>query len=294
MNTVSVVIPVYNGADYILEAIDSVRNQTFRASEIIVVDDGSTDGTPEKVKSLPGVTLVVQANRGPSAARNRGASVASGDWIAFLDADDLWYPEKLKIQSELFSDDTALVYCNRTNIGDLGGLSVLQSDGVTLYEGEVFKNLLEKGNFITTSSVVINRRVFQACGGFCEDEGILGVEDWDLWLQASRFGKVRRSMEPLVQYRIHSRGISRNIERMCSAQLRVLQRVSNGTADSEESSLNKSIKLSKANTFLTWGYFAANGKDYRLSRKLYAKAILTDPTNLQSWKGLVKSFLGRC
>jgi glycosyltransferase involved in cell wall biosynthesis len=293
MNTISVIIPVYNGTDYILETIASVKSQTLAPIEIIIVDDGSTDGTSDKVKSIPGVTLVVQANRGPSAARNRGAAVASGDWLAFLDADDVWHPEKLKVQSELFFDDTTLVYCNRTNIGDLGGRSVLQSEGVTLYEGEVFSKLLEEGNFITASSVVISRRVFQACGGFCEDEEILGVEDWDLWLQASRLGKVRRSMEPLVQYRIHSSGLSRNIRKMCNAQLQVLQRVSDWTAESQTSSLKRSIKLSKANTYHTWGFFAANGKDYQLSRKLYAQAILIDPKNLQSWKGLLKAFLGR-
>jgi len=294
MNTISVIIPVYNGADYILETIASVKSQSLPPIEIIIVDDGSTDGTPDKVKSIPGVTLIVQANRGPSAARNRAAAMASGDWLAFVDADDLWHPEKLKVQSELFSDDTSFVYCNRTNFGDLGGLSVLQSDGVTLYEGEIFTRLLEQGNFITVSSVVINRRVFQACGGFCEDKAIQGVDDWDLWLQASRLGKARRSMQPLVQYRIHSGGMSRNIRKMCNAQLQVLQRVSNQTAESQTSSLKKSIKLSRANTYHTWGFFAANGKDYQLSRKLYAQAILVDPKNLQSWKGLLKAFFGRC
>jgi len=294
MNTISVVIPVFNGIDYISDAVESVKNQTLPPTEIIIVDDGSTDGTPDKVKAIPGVTLVVQANRGPSAARNHGVAVASGDWLAFLDADDLWHPEKLKIQSKFFSDDTTLVYCNRTNIGDLGGLSVLQSDGVKLYEGEIFSTLLEKGNFITTSSVIINRRIFQACGGFCEDEAILGVEDWDLWLQASRLGNVRRSMEPLVAYRIHSGGISRKIEKMCGAQLQVLQRVSDRATDSERLSLEKSLKLSKANTYRTWGFFASNGKDYRLSRRLYAQALRIDPKSLQSWTGLAKALLGRC
>ena len=96
---ISAVIPAYNSAAFISDALASIRHQTFPVDEIIVVDDGSTDNIEEVVRSIdPGIVYITQKNQGPSAARNRGIEAATGDWIAFLDADDQWTPHKIKNQ----------------------------------------------------------------------------------------------------------------------------------------------------------------------------------------------------
>jgi glycosyltransferase involved in cell wall biosynthesis len=105
---VSVVIPVHNGEEFLADAIESVLAQTYPSYELIVVDDGSTDHTREIVQSYPGVQYLYQAQRGPAAARNRGIRAAHGEYLAFLDADDLWMPDKLSLQMKAFEMDPAL------------------------------------------------------------------------------------------------------------------------------------------------------------------------------------------
>lgn len=100
---ISCIVPVYNGEKYLEQAIDSIRAQTLRAFEIVVVDDGSTDATPELARRYTGVRYARQANAGPSAARNLGIRESRGDLLAFLDADDLWQPRKLELQAMRFA-----------------------------------------------------------------------------------------------------------------------------------------------------------------------------------------------
>jgi glycosyltransferase involved in cell wall biosynthesis len=288
---VSVIIPAFNSRDYILEAIDSVRNQTLRAHEIIVVDDGSSDGSVELLRSIDDVILVAQSNNGPSSARNAGVRVATGELIAFLDSDDLWFPKKLEVQLGLLCSNSALVYSNRLNFGRVGMLSEIQSDAVTLYQGNVFRELLIHGNFVTMSSALMRKKLFIESGGFFEDASVRGVEDWDLWLRLSRCGTFERSMDPLVKYRIHSSGISRNIRRMCEAQLSVIDRVQQSFFDEGVRIKRRDVFQSKANTYETWAFFAMNEKRYMLAIDFYLKSIRISPLNRQSWKGLAKSLL---
>ena len=121
----SVIIPVYNGERFIGETIQSVLAQTYQAAEIIIIDDGSSDGTAavvERYSSQITISYVRQQNQGPSAARNRGVSLAQGDWIAFLDADDLWYSNKLQIHRDYIMNypDVALFWCDMNNIDEHG------------------------------------------------------------------------------------------------------------------------------------------------------------------------------
>ncbi|MGB9688905.1 glycosyltransferase family 2 protein [Thermogutta sp.] len=119
---ISVVIPVYNGAKYLREALASVKDQTLPPYEIIVVDDGSTDGSADIAKSFDDdIIVLTQANRGESAARNVGMDAASGDWIALLDADDVWHPEKLERQSIYCDDKTDCVHTNFFYFGTCEG-----------------------------------------------------------------------------------------------------------------------------------------------------------------------------
>jgi glycosyltransferase involved in cell wall biosynthesis len=109
--TISCIVPCFNSRRYVSEALDSIFAQTYRPIEVIVVDDGSTDGTADIARRYAGVIVVTQPERGPAATRNLGVRHATGSLLAFLDADDLWHPEKLSRQYQCFADDPDLQYC---------------------------------------------------------------------------------------------------------------------------------------------------------------------------------------
>src|SRR5207244_9308520 len=181
--------------------------QTYPNTEIIAIDDGSTDATAAHLERFGGRIIVRrQRNAGVAAARNAGASKASGEWIAFLDADDIWLPNKLERQ--LAAATAPLVYTNRYNIGARKDVPAIQTDCTSMYEGDVFLPLLLTGNFITMSSVLVRRDLFEQMNGFCEALG--GTEDWDLWLRIAEGHPIRWCPEPLVCYRFHAGGASRN------------------------------------------------------------------------------------
>jgi len=225
MSHVSVIIPAHNAAAFIGEAIASALNQTYRNVEIIVVNDGSTDDTLRVLAPFADrIALFEQSEGCPAKARNRGARAASGSWLAFLDADDVWLPHKLERQLSRIEPDTVLVYSNRYNIGTLDGLPEIQSDLQPMYEGDVFLDLLLMGNVITTSSVLVRRDVFNELGGFSEDPAIPLAEDWDLWIRVAAEHPIAVCAEPLVKYRLHPAGASHDVERMNQSRSVIVER----------------------------------------------------------------------
>jgi glycosyltransferase involved in cell wall biosynthesis len=189
----------------------------------VVVDDGSSDRTADIVRGFgAAVNLLQRPNSGVSAARNAGAAAARGRWLAFLDADDEWLPVKLETQMRLADEHTALIYCDRFNIGDRGQLPEIQSHVNPVSEGDIFEELLLRGNFVTASSVVVRADLFSALGGFYE--GVAGTEDWDLWIRVSERHRVRVCREPLLAYRYHAENWSRSPERMWNARETVISR----------------------------------------------------------------------
>jgi glycosyltransferase involved in cell wall biosynthesis len=226
---VSVVIPAYNAADFIEETVRSALAQTWPVAEVLVVDDGSTDATGARVDALSAedrrVRRIRQPNSGIAATRNHGAAVARSEWLAWLDADDLWEPTKLARQLGAWDGRSAILYTDRRNFGDVGPLPPLLSDHVNLPSGEVFEALLLEGNFITTSSVVQTKASWQAVGGYSTDPRIPVCEDWDFWLQlTARCETAQCIRAPLTHYRIHVTGNSRSPERMTTARLAVVRR----------------------------------------------------------------------
>jgi len=209
MPKVSVIIPTYDRCQLVQLAIDSVLAQTYTDYELIVVDDGSTDGTGEALASRYGdrIRYVWQENQGESVARQHGVDTSQAPLLAFLDSDDLWLPDKLEKQV-VFLDrhpEVAYVYCWASVIdkdGDPVNWPVLGSQ----HNPATFslKQLL-LGNFIVSPSTLLLRRAaYDACGGF--NPRIQFAEDWDLYLRlgiAHRFGCV---CEPLVQVRLYERG----------------------------------------------------------------------------------------
>ncbi len=221
---VTAIIPAFNAAPFIEETVASALAQRDVEMEVIVVDDGSTDGTWELLDRFgERIRKLRQANGGSSKARNYAARFARGEWLAFLDADDLWHPEKLQRQLQHARPGIDLVYSDRENIGDVWRVSKNQSDCQKLHEGDIFEQLVLT-NFITTSSVLIRKAVFDKIGGFM-GYPVTGVEDWDLWLRLSHGGsRVAVCPEPLVKYRWHANSISNKHEQICKARIQALLR----------------------------------------------------------------------
>ena len=201
---VSVIIPTYNHAEFLPAALESVRAQTYGPVEIIVVDDFSTDNTEEVVaKYAPHATYIKSANKGIVAtSRNVGARAAIGEYIAFLDADDVWAPNKLELQLPHFADPSVVAVASDLRYAGARRYSPSRrgrgSPGYREY-----RNLeIVRDNPIATSSVVMRRRDLDRVGGFDESPEFRFIEDWELWLRLTVDKSVRVLQEPLVMYRI--------------------------------------------------------------------------------------------
>jgi len=179
--TVSVIIPTYNRREFLREAIESVLAQSFRDFELIVVDDGSRDGTYELVKGYGDRVLYLwQPNRGPAAARNRGAEVARGYYLAFLDSDDLWLPKKLEQQISFMEAHPGARICYTDEIWIRRGRRVNPKKKHAKYSGWIYPRCLPLC-IISPSSVMIRRDLWEEVRGFDEDFPV--CEDYELWLR---------------------------------------------------------------------------------------------------------------
>ncbi|MEZ5428964.1 MAG: glycosyltransferase [Pyrinomonadaceae bacterium] len=212
---VSVIIPNYNYAEYLREAIDSVLNQTYPNIEIVVVDDGSKDHSAEVLKSYKDrITAVFQENAGVSAARNNGAERGRGRYIAFLDADDYWLPEKVARQVEVFEGDQSLglVHVGVDEIGP--DQEVLKTrlegqSGRVSHEFLLFERAVVLGG---GSGAMVRREVFEEVGGF--DLRLLTSADWDLYYRISRRYPIGFVPEVLLKYRVHGSNMHADVRRM--------------------------------------------------------------------------------
>lgn len=209
MNAVSVVIPTRNRAEYLREAIQSVMLQTLRPLELVVVDDGSTDGTRDLVTGLRDTRIryFYQKHAGVSAALNRGWSVAEGAWIARLDSDDRWHSGFLEAIVPLLqaNPNAALGYA-RAQWMDISGNPRAQLLGTReKFPGQTLKSILY-GDFIAPMAVVIRRACLERVGGY--DESLLANEDWDLWIRLAELGPFVYVDRVLADYRVHSQNLS--------------------------------------------------------------------------------------
>jgi glycosyltransferase involved in cell wall biosynthesis len=161
--SVSAVIPAYNAEQFISGAIQSVLAQTHKIAEIIVVDDGSTDRTAEIAAGFPGVRVIHRPNGGPGAARNTGIHAASGEWIGFLDSDDLWVPRKTEIQLGCVTPDAGVIHANQ-------------------FDPIHFGNLWHRQAHVSPSGALVRKQALLDVGGFEESRALMSVEDLNLWL----------------------------------------------------------------------------------------------------------------
>ena len=215
--TIDVVIPVYNGEKYIIQAIQSVERQTFKPEKIIIVNDGSTDQTKERIQTYQSyipIEYVEKSNGGPNSARNTGLKHATAEYVAFLDADDEWEPIKLQEQISIFQKtkfkNLGVVYCKYRVINEYGDIiphAIVLPDPAM--RGNIFKKLLP-ANLITgsASAVLIRRSLFKKTGSF--DENLCVGEDWDMWLRLAKECEFDYVDQDLVKIRRHQTNTQNN------------------------------------------------------------------------------------
>ena len=244
---VSVIVPVFNGERYIGATLDSALTQTYPAIEVIVVDDGSSDGTRRIVESRaahdPRIRLLVQANAGVAAARNHGIAASRGEFIAPLDADDLWEPRKIERQVRRMNEageKTGLVYTWWLWIDPEG--TVLDSSPRWRIEGDAADALLQV-NFTGNASVpLFRRRCLEQVGGYDEtlrQRGAEGCEDVDVAMKVSEQSHVAVEPAMLVGYRRRPDGMSAGIDRMWKSYLLVLQNARRRRAEIASTSIQR-------------------------------------------------------
>ena len=200
--TVSVIIPTYNRSSYLVEAIDSVMSQTYKACEVLVIDDGSSDDTREAVNRYAGgISYIYQDNKGPSAARNNGIRNAKGDLIAFLDSDDIWHPEKLEKQVAVFVENPSVGLIATGYVDIDTRYEPIKSIVLTSNEINCAKRKELYKNFFATSSVMVQKTCFYKAGLFNEE--LHFAEDWEMWIRILEYYSFDYIPELLMQYRVH-------------------------------------------------------------------------------------------
>ena len=209
--TTSVVIATYNRADLVGKAISSVMAQTDPDFELIVVDDGSTDDTRQVVGAFrdPRLRYHYQANSGlPASARNAGIRLARGKYVAFLDSDDEWYPEKIRKTISILEATPGLgLVCHNEHIVQDG--SVIDVNRCGPFVRDMYRKLLLDGCALSTSATVVRKDLLDRVGGFDERPGFFCVEDYDLWLRLARIGVEMRFVPDILgRYRIHAENSS--------------------------------------------------------------------------------------
>jgi glycosyltransferase involved in cell wall biosynthesis len=205
---VSVVIPAYNAEKYVAEAVDTVLAETYDNIEVIIVDDGSTDQTAERVKPFledPRVKYIRQPNAGPAAARNRAIRETRGELIAFLDADDRWEPRKLERQVPLFRNPkVGMVYCPADEFTE-DGRDIPSTAALEARRGRAFWDIL-LGNFVVLSSAVVRKSCIENVGDF--DPSLPTAEDTEFYARVTHDYELDYVDEPLFQRRLHGENLS--------------------------------------------------------------------------------------
>jgi glycosyltransferase involved in cell wall biosynthesis len=289
---VSIVVPTYNQADFLREAIESVRAQTLADWEMIVVNNRSTDDTVDVVASFndPRIRLLEIQNDGIIAAsRNLALSAARCETVAFLDSDDQWYSQKL--ERCLSSLNDVDVVCH-SEFWTRGGRPFKKVH----YGPErraTFQSLLYEGNSVSTSAVVARIHLIRDVGGFSEDRSLVTAEDYDLWLSLAKAGaRFRFLQDVLGEYRVHEASASSSTLRNANAILSVIERHHRAIDDGSAASARRFRKRKAIYYHGVARQLQAHG-DRKASWSWIRRAVATDPFLLRTYAGAIVSLLPR-
>jgi glycosyltransferase involved in cell wall biosynthesis len=213
---ISVIVPVYNGSDFLSEAIDSIRQQMYGSIEIIVVDDGSTDSTPQIINGFASsIQSIRQNNAGPAAARNAGLRLARGEVIGFLDTDDLWPPDKLKIQMQCLMDNPHVEMV-------MGRIQVIELPGA-IKRRHRFNIEQEPAVNVHLGGALFRRSIFGKVGAF--DESLRYSEDIDFFMRVREYGiQVAVTDHVTLYYRLHQHNMTHDLAKGDSYLLRAFKK----------------------------------------------------------------------
>lgn len=274
MPKVTVVIPAYNAMAYLPGTIESVLDQTFDDFEVVVVNDGSSDEIEQWISQIKDtrVKLISQKNQGLARARNAGIACAQGDYLAFLDADDLWEPTKLEKQVRVLEEnpETGLVYVWVAYIDQRGELTgrVFKHQA----EGNVWQHLTEHNIIECGSVAMVRRSCLDVVGIFDENLTQYNVnEDWDMWLRIAARYPFKVVKEPLVYYRQVPSSASRNWHKM-EESFRIVIEKAFANASPELLHL-KQRSYGSANLCLAWKALQSQAKDWRKAEDFRKKAL---------------------
>lgn len=275
-----------------LQAIRSVLNQTFRDFEVIVIDDGSTDDTRHVVSALRNrIRYIYQHNKGLASARNTGIKASDGEYIAFLDADDIWEPQKLESQVEVMKShpEVGLVYAAYSCIDEEDRI-ILRSINRNKPTGKILRELFLWSD-INSSTVLVRKECFSRVGLFDENPAIKGgCEDWDLWLRIARHYEFYFLERSLVRYRQTASSVHRKTESMKKARIYVLKKAFSDSRLLSEIIDLKDYAYSSAHFDIGVGYYAS--RKMRKARKEFMQAIKLYPYQAKLYLYFVKCFLG--
>lgn len=283
---VSVVIATYNMGQYLGEAVESVLGQTWKNLEIIIVDDGSTDDTPDVIKRFKNnrrVRYISTENQGQPRAKNRGLKEAVGEYLGFCDADDLWQPDKLQLQMPAFLDsNVGVVYSDVKYINE-NGFEVNKIQPYSRFSGHVTKQLMIK-NFIPFGTAIIRRECVEKNGYFDQDLP-MGI-DWDLWLRYSVDWNFNYIQHKTYAYRIWSGQMSNNYRGRYDNAFKILKKFIN---DHPEIIDEKVASRAWADMYVSRGMSIANAeKTFFEPIKDILTGIRNDTMYLPAWRSLLK------
>lgn len=284
---VSVVIPTYNREKTILRAINSVKNQSYNNTEIIIVDDNSTDNTYELIKDQLNDRVRYyknSVNLGGGQSRNVGVKYAKGELIAFLDSDDEWYNDKLEKQVKKFNDNNVeLVYTEYKLVNENSGKEYLFCNKKDIR----LRDILSSNCIGTTSSICVKKSLFEKCGGF--DSTLRSCQDWDLYIRLfnNNFSKVE---EPCLNYYYHNESISGSYEKVIKGNEVVLNKINNIISDNKILTKND-IKYIKSRNIEILAHLNMKFNREKEGKKYFKEALKYDLFNKHCWKHYIASSL---
>lgn len=283
-------MPVYNGERYVVDAIESALAQTYTNFEVVIVDDGSQDGSHDKIEpylALPNIRYIRQKNRGVAAARNTAISCAAGELIGFLDQDDVWMPQKLERQVRYLAEhpDVALVHGYQTYIDQTGKEITNPKDWVAPLSGDCFAELFQR-NRIAVLTVLLRKSCLEGVGAF--NENLSGADDYELWLRLARRFQFGFIPETLACYRIHDSNVSHDLFKMTVRELQSLESVLtiDPAVSSEIGSRIVNRRLAPLNHAAgAWTMWQEH--DFAKARIFFRKALSQNLLYWPSWKNYV-------
>ncbi|MCD6162696.1 MAG: glycosyltransferase family 2 protein [candidate division Zixibacteria bacterium] len=273
MPKVSVIIPVYNSTGFIDEALQSVFAQTFKDYEIIIINDGSTDNTKQVIEKYSDkIRYFYQENRGPAAARNNGIKKAKGEYIAFIDSDDIWHPEKLKMQVSILdsNQNIGMVFTENSLFDENGVYESSLGKRKRLMHGNLAENIFLY-SYVATPTVMIRREVFDNIGLF--EESIKMAEDDNMWIRIASNYRVELIYQSLVSVRDHPNRMTRQNNDLFNCIQISIDMLHSNYGDNVRKNIDKVVPKKMGQIYFNTGYKYFENQNTKEARKAFSKSI---------------------